>query len=80
MNYSDTERMEAYLEALGYKKIGKMGDADLIIFNTCSVKQKAEDRVTGMMPQITELRRKNKKLIVAIAGCMGRIRDRKSVV
>lgn len=73
MNYSDTERMEAYLEALGYKKTRKMEDADLIIFNTCSVRQKAEDRVLGMMPQITEFRRKNKNLIVAIAGCMGRI-------
>ncbi|MFA6992154.1 MAG: tRNA (N6-isopentenyl adenosine(37)-C2)-methylthiotransferase MiaB [Candidatus Gracilibacteria bacterium] len=73
MNYSDTERMETYIEALGYKKTAKMDDADVIIFNTCSIRQNAENRVFGMVPQIIKLRKKNKKLMIAIAGCMGRI-------
>ncbi|MEK7547539.1 MAG: tRNA (N6-isopentenyl adenosine(37)-C2)-methylthiotransferase MiaB, partial [Patescibacteria group bacterium] len=52
MNYSDTERIESYLQALGYKKTNTFTRADLIIFNTCSVRQHAEDRVTGHMRAI----------------------------
>ncbi|MEK7086115.1 MAG: tRNA (N6-isopentenyl adenosine(37)-C2)-methylthiotransferase MiaB, partial [Patescibacteria group bacterium] len=72
MNYSDTERMESYLQALGYKKTNTFTRADLIIFNTCSVRQHAEDRVTGHMRAIGKLKRKNPNLIVVIAGCMVR--------
>ncbi len=72
MNYSDTERMESYLQALGYKKTNTFKKADLIIFNTCSVRQHAEDRVTGHMREIGKLKRKNPNLIVVIAGCMVR--------
>lgn len=72
MNYSDTERMETYLEALGYEKVRSEKDADLIIFNTCSIRQKGEDRVLGKMDDMTALRKKNNNLIVVITGCMVR--------
>ncbi len=72
MNYSDTERMESYLQALGYKKTNTFKTADLILFNTCSVRQHAEDRVTGHMREIGKLKRKTPNLIVVIAGCMVR--------
>jgi tRNA-2-methylthio-N6-dimethylallyladenosine synthase len=73
MNYSDTERMETYLEALGYEKTAKEEDTDLIIFNTCSVRQKAEDRVLGQMKKLAKLKKKNSKLLTMITGCMVRI-------
>ena len=73
MNYSDSERMETYLNALGLKKVKTENKADIIIFNTCSVRQKGEDRVIGKMVDMIKLRKKNKKLIVVITGCMVRI-------
>ena len=72
MNYSDTERMESYLQALGYKKASSFEQANLIMFNTCSIRQSAEDRVYGHMRTIEQLRRKHKKIIVVITGCMVR--------
>lgn len=72
MNYSDTERLETYLEALGYKKNPNMKKADLIIFNTCSIRQRAEDRVLGQMVRMGDLKKNNKNLVVVITGCMVR--------
>jgi tRNA-2-methylthio-N6-dimethylallyladenosine synthase len=70
MNYSDTERIETVLNKLGLNKVKKMDDADLIIFNTCSVRQKAEDRVYGQMNNISKLRKKRPGLVSGITGCM----------
>lgn len=72
MNYSDTERMRTYLEALGFTKAKTEKKADIIIFNTCSVRQKGEQRVLGKMADMPALRKKNKNLIVVITGCMVR--------
>ncbi len=72
MNYSDTERAESYLNALGLKQTKKITDADIIIFNTCSIRQKAEDRVFGKMIGMGKLRKKNKNLILILMGCMAR--------
>ncbi|MFA5821061.1 MAG: tRNA (N6-isopentenyl adenosine(37)-C2)-methylthiotransferase MiaB [Candidatus Gracilibacteria bacterium] len=71
MNYSDTERMEAYLEALGFTKAA-FDEADLLMFNTCSIKQKAEDKVFGTLKQVSDMKRRHKNLKVAITGCMVR--------
>lgn len=72
MNYSDTERMESYLQALGYDKASSFEEADLIMFNTCSIRQSAEDRVYGHMRTIEQMRRQHKKITVVITGCMVR--------
>lgn len=60
------------LENAGYKPVKRENEANLIVFNTCSIKQKAEDRVYGLMPLMKELKKTNKKLLVAITGCMVR--------
>lgn len=60
------------LESAGYKPTKRESEANLIVFNTCSIKQKAEDRVYGLMPLMRALKKKNKKLLVAITGCMVR--------
>jgi len=72
MNYSDTERIESYLDRLGFKKAKTDKKADLIIFNSCSVRQKAEDRVLGKMQPLILEKRKRKNLILALTGCMVR--------
>jgi len=73
MNKSDSERLASTLENLGYTATEKMEDSDLIIFNTCSVRQKAEDRVLGMMKEMAALKRARPDLLVGITGCMTRI-------
>jgi tRNA-2-methylthio-N6-dimethylallyladenosine synthase len=72
MNYSDTERMQTYLEALGFTKAKTEKEADIILFNTCSIRQKGEQKVLGKMVDMPALRKKNKNLIVVITGCMVR--------
>ncbi len=72
MNYSDTERMEAYLQALGYDKIDDLNSADLVMFNTCSIRQKAEDKVLGHMRTMRIIKRTRPELVVVITGCMVR--------
>ncbi len=72
MNYSDTERMEGYLESLGFKKTDDFKKADLIMFNTCSIRQHAEDRVFGEMRKVGLIKKKKPNLIVIITGCMVR--------
>lgn len=76
MNYSDTERIETVLNSLGFKKAEKESQADLIIFNSCSVRQKAEDRVVGKMKELGQQKKKLKKqgknLYIALTGCMVR--------
>lgn len=72
MNVSDSERVSAVLEAMGYEAGQSDLEADLLIFNTCSVKQKAEDRVLGLRKNLASLKKKNKDLLVSITGCMVR--------
>lgn len=70
MNESDSERVEGMLETAGYTVTDTDEEADLLLYNTCSVRQKAEDRVFGMVPYWQELKRKNPQLIIGLTGCM----------
>jgi len=72
MNYADTGKIEALLISIGCVKARGMSDADLIIFNTCSVRQRAEDKVTGMGRKIIKLKRNNPALRIIMTGCMAR--------
>jgi tRNA-2-methylthio-N6-dimethylallyladenosine synthase len=72
MNYSDSERIDAVLQNLDMQKTENMQDADLILFNTCSIKQKAEDKVLGQIKKIKSFRKERPNLIAAITGCMVR--------
>lgn len=72
MNTSDTERVTTILEALGYGVAEGVPEADLVIFNTCSVRQKAEDKALGMIKEVAKAKRKNPDMLIAITGCMVR--------
>jgi tRNA-2-methylthio-N6-dimethylallyladenosine synthase len=72
MNTSDSERIASVLERLGYTKAKSEKEADFLAFNTCSVRQKAEDKVLGLRHKLTELKKNNSRLRVAITGCMVR--------
>jgi len=72
MNYSDSERVASLLEKLGYLRAEKWEDTDLFIFNTCSIRQKGEDRVFGQIENLDRLKRRNPRLLVGLTGCMVR--------
>ena len=70
MNESDTERINGQLEELGYQPAEEMEDADIVIMNTCSVRQNAEEKVYGKIGEIKKLKDKNPNMLLGIAGCM----------
>ena len=59
MNHSDSERVESYLQALGFSPVEEQKEANLILFNTCSIRQKAEDRVYGYLKELYKEKLKN---------------------
>lgn len=70
MNVADSEVVAAILEAKGYTRTDERNEADLILVNTCSVRENAEQRVRGRVQGFTEIKKKNPQLLVAIMGCM----------
>lgn len=70
MNKSDSERISSLLESLGFTKTNKPEKADLIILNSCSVRQTAEDRIFGQINNFAKLKEKNPNLILVVTGCM----------
>lgn len=70
MNISDAERMEGQLRTIGYERVAEMEGADLILLNTCCVRETAEDKVYGKIGEIKHLKRANPDLIFGITGCM----------
>ena len=70
MNIADAERMEGQLQGSGYARTEEMSDADIILINTCCVRETAEDKVYGKIGEIKKIKEKNPKLIFGIAGCM----------
>ena len=72
MNYSDSERVAAILEKAGYVATTSPEETDLVIFNTCSIRQKGEDRVHGMLNNYYSLKQGNPRLLIGLTGCMVR--------
>lgn len=70
MNISDAERMEGQLRTIGYERTDAMDEADLILLNTCCVRETAEDKVYGKIGEIKHLKSQNPELILGITGCM----------
>ncbi len=70
MNFSDAERMTGELARIGYEETEDMNEADLIMINTCAVRETAEDKVYGKIGEIKGLKRQNPNLILGITGCM----------
>ncbi len=72
MNKSDSERVAGYLEDLGYKWSDDKNQADLVVVNTCGVRQSAEDRVYGIIPRI---KKQNPKAKIILTGCLSERED-----
>lgn len=70
MNESDSERYAGQMEELGYHRTEDMDMADIILLNTCCVRETAEDKILGKIGELKHLKQRNPKLIIAVAGCM----------
>ena len=70
MNVSDSEVVASILEGIGYNHTHEMNDSDLILLNTCSIREKAELTVRKKLETINAIKKNNKKLKVGVLGCM----------
>ena len=70
MNLHESEKLAGILTELGYVPSEKEEDANVIVFNTCCIRENAEDRAEGNIGALKQLKRKNKDLIIAVGGCM----------
>ncbi len=69
-NVADSERIKGLLSLMGYTMTEKKEEADLILYNTCAIREHAEDRVFGNVGAIKKLKQSNPNLIIALCGCM----------
>jgi tRNA-2-methylthio-N6-dimethylallyladenosine synthase len=69
MNEHDSERMKGMLESLGYSEAPERGQADLILFNTCSIRESADSRFIAHLGEAKRLKRERPERIVGVGGC-----------
>jgi tRNA-2-methylthio-N6-dimethylallyladenosine synthase len=69
MNEHDSERMKGMLESLGYGESASRDDADLILFNTCSIREKADNRFLSYLGEARRLKRERPDRVVGVGGC-----------
>lgn len=69
-NVSDGERIKGMLDAAGYDFTDNVEEADLILYNTCAIREHAEDRIYGNVGAIKKLKKSNPNLKIALCGCM----------
>jgi tRNA-2-methylthio-N6-dimethylallyladenosine synthase len=69
MNQHDSERIKGMLESLGYAEAGSRSDADLILFNTCSIREAADSRFVAHLGEAKRLKREDPERVVGVGGC-----------
>jgi tRNA-2-methylthio-N6-dimethylallyladenosine synthase len=69
MNEHDSERMKGMLESLGYAEADDRAGADLILFNTCSIREKADNRLVGHLGEAKRLKAEDPARVIGIGGC-----------
>src|SRR6186997_1222582 len=69
MNEHDSERMKGMLESLGYREAPARDDADLILFNTCSIREKADERFIAHLHEAKALKRRDPERVIGVGGC-----------
>src|SRR6187549_187378 len=69
MNVHDSERMRGMLESLGYEEASSRAEADLILFNTCSIRESADNRFVAHLGEAKRLKSEDPERIVGVGGC-----------
>ena len=70
MNEHDAERIRAVLEDLGYRAVSEPLDADVLVYNTCTVRKSADERLAGHLGAAARAKREDPRRIVAVTGCL----------
>src|SRR5690606_35988448 len=70
MNQHDSERIGEVLETAGYASTEAPGAADVIVLNTCSVREKAEQKLRSEVGRLGRLKRERPGLLIGVAGCV----------
>ena len=71
MNVHDSDRMRRMVRDAGYAEVQRYEDADLVVLNTCYVRENAVDRVKGHLGELNRLKREGRVKKVALTGCIG---------
>jgi len=79
MNVHDSERFAGLLDAAGYNAVGEGQAPDIIVFNTCAVRENAANKLYGSLSQLVPLKAKNPKLQIAVGGCLAQ-KDRGEII
>src|SRR5919201_5985094 len=69
MNEHDSERMKGMLESLGYAEVAEREDADLILFNTCSIREAADTRFVAHLGTAKRIKAQRPDVVVGVGGC-----------
>jgi tRNA-2-methylthio-N6-dimethylallyladenosine synthase len=75
MNVADSRKLAAGLDRAGLAQSESMDDADLVVLNTCSVREHAEDRAIGQLGRLKKMRSRGRDVRIAVMGCMVGVRD-----
>ncbi|MBQ4583379.1 MAG: tRNA (N6-isopentenyl adenosine(37)-C2)-methylthiotransferase MiaB [Bacilli bacterium] len=70
MNVHDSEQIRKYLEEFGFTVTEELTEADIVVLNTCAIRENAHDKVFGFLGRCKHLKREKPELIIAIGGCM----------
>ncbi len=70
MNVADSELMLGQLRRAGYTKVDRADDADVILVNTCAIREHAEQRIYGRLGELTHHKRRRPGVVLGVAGCM----------
>ncbi len=70
MNVHDSEEIKYYLESLGYEAVDELELADIVVLNTCAIRENAKDKVFGYLGRCKHLKKEKPDLIIAVAGCL----------
>ncbi|MEG1646626.1 MAG: tRNA (N6-isopentenyl adenosine(37)-C2)-methylthiotransferase MiaB, partial [Clostridia bacterium] len=76
MNIHESEKMSGILESLGYTEAENVETADIIVFNTCCIRDTAESRALGNIGALKKLKKLNPNKIICVSGCMTQQKDR----
>jgi tRNA-2-methylthio-N6-dimethylallyladenosine synthase len=79
MNAHDSERLAGLLEAAGYQRAPDGGEADVVVFNTCAVRENADNKLYGNLSHLAPRKRRNSDMQIAVGGCLAQ-KDRDAVL
>lgn len=79
MNVHDSERLAGLLEAAGYVAAPEGEDADVVVFNTCAVRENADNRLYGNLSHLVPAKEKNPQMQIAVGGCLAQ-KDQDTIV